>query len=349
MPSRRDPIGRHRARGVGQGLPKAWSRFASAALCPAIGWDRPPGTIATPAARPGAPERPQPGPRHDPGRAPGGDNPVLPAATSSFIPTLSMPSPRRSGSSRRRSLALAGLAALALAGGGSPRPALAVPPTASQLQALEDALNAREDGPLAALLQQGPGLDPARLQSRRQLLRQQFPNARWSLRPGPALRDGRPSVSLRVTGTRQQGPSLFRLDGQQRLVLDTDGRRFSAQTVLREATIVNSSDGPLPVSLLIPDAVLTGQRYDLDVIFDEPLDGAYVAGGLTALSQTQVALMESPTIELSALGAGGLFKTVQAPYKPGTQMWAVLLVHPRGVVSATKLVRVVADKASLVP
>ena len=260
-----------------------------------------------------------------------------------------MPSTRRPGSSHSRHQALAGMALLALVGCGSPGAALAAPPTATQLQALEDALNAREDGPLEALLQQGPGIDPARLQSRRQLLRQQFPNARWSLRPGPPLRDGQPSVSLRVTGTRQQGPSLFQLEGEQRLVLNTDGSRFNAQTVLREATIVRNGEEPLPISLLIPDTVLTGQRYDVDVIFDDPLDGAYVAGGLTALSQTQVAAMESPTIELGALGAGGLFKTVQAPYKPGTQMWAVLMVHPRGVVSATKLVRVVADKASLVP
>ena len=59
--------------------------------------------------------------------------------------------------------------------------------------------------------------------------------------------------------------------------------------------------------------------------------------------------MESPAIDLSALGGGGLFKTVQAPYTPGTQTWAVLLVHPRGVISATKRVRVVADKAALQP
>jgi hypothetical protein len=40
---------------------------------------------------------------------------------------------------------------------------------------------------------------------------------------------------------------------------------------------------------------------------------------------------------------------VQAPLKPGSQTWAVLLVHPKGIVSTTKRVRVVADKASLIP
>ena len=78
-------------------------------------------------------------------------------------------------------------------------------------------------------------------------------------------------------------------------------------------------------------------------------DGALVAGGLLALTPQQVAAMESPSLDLAALGGGGLFKTVQAPYTPGSQTWAVLLVHPKGVLSATKRVRVVADKALLKP
>jgi hypothetical protein len=40
---------------------------------------------------------------------------------------------------------------------------------------------------------------------------------------------------------------------------------------------------------------------------------------------------------------------VQAPFTPGSQTWAILLVHPKGIVSATKRVLVVADKAQLNP
>jgi hypothetical protein len=154
-------------------------------------------------------------------------------------------------------------------------------------------------------------------------------------------------VSLKVSGTRRQGGTTFRLDGEQWLQLQSDGTRFTGQTVLRDQSIVRSGEQSPPVSVLIPDAVLTGQRYDVDVIFDEPLDGALTAGGITALTPEQVAAMESPTMELGALGGGGLFKTVQAPLTPGSQTWAVLLVHPRGVVSAAKRVRVVADRRSL--
>jgi hypothetical protein len=152
---------------------------------------------------------------------------------------------------------------------------------------------------------------------------------------------------VKLSGTRREGATTFRLDAEQLLLLQNEAGRFNGQTVLREQSMLRSGEQAPTVSLLIPDAVLTGQRYDIDVIFDEPLNGALTASGIAALTPEQVAAMESPTVELSGQEAGGLFKTVQAPLSPGSQTWAVLLVHPRGVISATKRVRVVADRAAL--
>jgi hypothetical protein len=42
-----------------------------------------------------------------------------------------------------------------------------------------------------------------------------------------------------------------------------------------------------------------------------------------------------------------LFKQVQAPQQSGVQAWAVMLIHPDGVVTATKQVRVVDTEAQL--
>jgi hypothetical protein len=227
--------------------------------------------------------------------------------------------------------------------------ARAASPTPAQLIALETALNSGDDAALNTLLVPGPGLNPEEVKRRRQQLRQQFPDARWEVKAGPPLRDGQGSVTLKVSGTREQGGSIYRLDAEQRLSLKTDGQHFNGQTIWREQSLLRSGENSPPVSLLIPDAVLTGQRYDVDVIFDEPLEGALVAGGIQAISPEQVTALESPRLELTALGGGGLFKVAQAPQTPGFQTWAVLLVHPKGVVSATKRVRVVADRAGLDP
>ena len=241
------------------------------------------------------------------------------------------------------------LGALMLAPAIGPAAVRASSPTPAQLLALEAALNSNDDDALSALLSKGPGLNPEEVKQRRRHLRDNFPDARWEVKSGPPLRDGQASVTLKVSGTRQQGGSTYRLDAEQRLSLQTDGQRFNDQTIWREQSLLRSGENSPAVSLLIPDAVLTGQRYDVDVIFDEPLDGALVAGGIQSITSEQVIAMESPRLDLAALGGGGLFKVVQAPQAPGSQTWAVLLVHPKGVVSATKRVRVVSDRQVLEP
>jgi hypothetical protein len=252
-----------------------------------------------------------------------------------------------SGGRRAPILGLVSLMALL----DSALPALAVGgPSAAQLQALETALNGT--GELSGVLENGPGFDVTLVELRRRSLLRQFPDARWQLSAGKALRDGRSTVQLLVTGSRQDGSTRYRLDAQQQLVLSSSGgpgSRINSQTVIREQTLMRSGEADLPVSLLIPDAVLTGQRYDVDVLFDEPLEGAIAAGGLVALTGQQLNALDSPDLQLGALGGGGLFKSVQAPFTPGSQFWAILLVHPKGIVSATKRVLVVADKAQLNP
>ena len=235
-------------------------------------------------------------------------------------------------------------AALALAGVVmAATPLLAAP----SLQALQDALNSSSPAALDAVLEPGQGLDPAEVDRRRLLLRQRFPDASWRVQPGPPLKDGRATTEINVTGSRVEGPYRFRFEARQQLVLGASGPRFNSQELIRESSLLRSGDNDLKVSLLIPDAVLTGQRYDLDVVFDEPLDGAVVAGAIKPVSPGELLRLQTPDLQLEALGGGGLFKSVQAPFQPGSQTWAVLLVHPKGIVAASKQVRVVADRAAL--
>ena len=51
------------------------------------------------------------------------------------------------------------------------------------------------------------------------------------------------------------------------------------EDVLEEQTLLRSGTAELPVTVQIPDAVLTGSRYDIDVIFEEPLATRWLPGG----------------------------------------------------------------------
>jgi len=176
-----------------------------------------------------------------------------------------------------------------------------------------------------------------------------FPETRWAVRSGQPLVDGRPTVMLAVSGTRQQDGLSYSFKANQRLVFTTDGGLITDQEVLSDQSVLTSASKPLPISLLIPDTVLTGSRYDVDVVVDQPLGKALLAGGLTPVTAQQVLAQQSPDVQLEPLGGGGLFKSVQAPFQPGVQTWAALLVHPDGVITVSKRVQVVDDRSKLNP
>ena len=225
-----------------------------------------------------------------------------------------------------------------------PLPVRAAPTPEELAGRLEQALNSADRDRVKALM----APDQRELLAPR-LLRfsQRFPDARWRLTAGAALPDGRFPLALRVTGTAENEGLTFSLKADQQLVLSTEAGLITAQERIQDQSVLVSASSPLPLTLLIPDAVLTGARYDVDVVLNEPLGDALVAAGLTALTPEQVRDQRSPDIQLEPMGGGGLFKSVQAPFEPGVQTWAAMLVHPDGVITVTKQVRVVEERSQL--
>lgn len=176
-----------------------------------------------------------------------------------------------------------------------------------------------------------------------------FPETRWAVRGGQLLDDGRQTVEFAVSGTRQQDGLSYSFQAQQTVALALENGLIADQEILSDQSVLTSASKPLPISLLIPDTVLTGSRYDVDVVVDQPLGKSLLAGGLISVTPQQVLEQKSPDIQLEPLGGGGLFKSVQAPFQPGSQVWAALLVHPDGVVTVSKRVQVVDDRSKLKP
>ena len=63
-----------------------------------------------------------------------------------------------------------------------------------------------------------------------------------------------------------------------------DGLMVDQELVAHES-LLRSGERPLAVTLAIPDAVLTGSRYDVDLIVEEPLGQALVAAGLIDVTE----------------------------------------------------------------
>ena len=206
---------------------------------------------------------------------------------------------------------------------------------AMRLQAL---LNAGDLAGVSALM---PPAEAEQWQHRATRFQAEFPEVRWTVQLGEPGQDGRRGLTVKVRGESMVEGLRYRLEGSQSLRVLLEKGRLMEQTLLNEQSLLRSGETALPITLAIPDQVLTGSRYDVEVIFDQPLGYSVVAGGLLQLTPDQVRDQARPDLPLAPLGGGGLFKSVQAPQRPGVQNWAVMLVHPDGVVTATKRVRVV--------
>ena len=170
-----------------------------------------------------------------------------------------------------------------------------------------------------------------------------FSEVTWLVKPTAPTLDGRPTLSLRVRGVAESEGLTYALEASEKIAILLDNGQLVDHELLAQQSLLRSGERPLAVNVAIPDVVLTGSRYDVDLIVEKPLGQALVAGGLIDLTDEQLSAQKRPNLPLSPQAGGGLFKSVQAPQQPGSQTWAVMLVHPDGVVTATKRVRVVSN------
>ncbi|BEV35296.1 hypothetical protein [Synechococcus sp. M16CYN] len=211
-------------------------------------------------------------------------------------------------------------------------------PLARFCERLESALNRESKADLNSLVAQDVLSD---LEPRYESFRVDFPNAKWAVEPAEPLADGRPTLLVHVTGTVTIGSLKYQLKAQKQMAIRLEKGKLSSQEVLSQQSLLRSGKRLLKVTLNIPDVVLAGNRYEIDFIVDEPLGQAMLVGGLINLSDDQqLATFKLHNLHLAPLGGGGLFKSVRAPQRPGSQTWGMMLVHPDGIVTATKHVQI---------
>ena len=103
-------------------------------------------------------------------------------------------------------------------------------------------------------------------------------------------------------------------------------------------TTIRNDQNKIDIIFKIPEKVLTGTKYDIDIILNEPLGDVIIAGGIKSHQEESYLKQE---IRIEPLASGGIFKMTRAPSKPGTQIWSGIIVHPKGTISFTKSVDIV--------
>ena len=103
-------------------------------------------------------------------------------------------------------------------------------------------------------------------------------------------------------------------------------------------TTIRTDNNKIDIIFKIPDKVLTGSKYDIDIILNKPLEEVIIAG---AIKPHQESSFFEQEILLEPLASGGIFKMTRSPSKPGIQVWSGIIVHPKGMITFTKSIDIV--------
>ncbi len=208
-------------------------------------------------------------------------------------------------------------------------------------QEIENSLNSNDFSKLNNLIDKEIALD---IERKLLLFRKEFSNAKWTVNPTKELKNKRKSIELLITAKKKLGNQDYSLKANQTLAIDIKNGKIINSEVISESSILSATKKPIEITLQVPDVALTGSWYDIDIIINKPLENSIIAGGLMHLKDQKQVIFLQGGMQLKPMGSGGIFKTVKAPLDPGNQRWAAIIAHPEGLISITKLVKVVSNQ-----
>ena len=168
----------------------------------------------------------------------------------------------------------------------------------------------------------------------------EFPDAKWEIIKSSLINANQHRLDMRLYGSKNLNGKKFKLESRFNFVFNLDNGFIKEGNIQNNLTTIRSDDNKIDIKISIPDKVLTGSKYDIDIILNQPLEETIIAGGIKEYEEGKLL---NQSIPLEPLATGGIFKVSRAPLLPGLQIWTGIIAHPSGLVSFTKTVNIVED------
>ncbi len=165
-----------------------------------------------------------------------------------------------------------------------------------------------------------------------------FPYSKWQIKKLSNQNPNKKVFEIKVNGKKIINDEIYFLESNFKYLFSTLNNKINNGNIKDLLTTIRNDQNKIDVIFKIPDKVLTGTKYDIDIILNKPLGDVIIAGGIVS-HQDKNHLKQEITIQ--PLAAGGIFKTTRAQSKPLTQIWSGIIVHPKGLISFTKSVEIV--------
>jgi len=165
-----------------------------------------------------------------------------------------------------------------------------------------------------------------------------FPESKWKIKRLKSNIPNKEILKIKVSGEKIVDGEMHILESNFDYIFSILNGKIDEGIIKNLFTTIRNDDKKIDISFKIPDRVLTGSKYDIDIILDKPLEEVIIAG---AIKPHQVNSFFEQEILLEPLASGGIFKITRAPSKPGIQIWSGIIAHPEGMITFTKSIDIV--------
>ena len=165
----------------------------------------------------------------------------------------------------------------------------------------------------------------------------EFEDLNWQITSKTSQEEDENYWEVQLTGSKIIDGEKFVLESNFDYYFTILNGKIEDGFIKNDLTIIRNDNNFIDINIVIPDRVLSGSNYYLDIIINEPLGSEIYAGGLVAHQEDS---LFGQDILLEPLLAGGIFKVTRAPSKPGIQVWTGIIAHQEGLITFTKTVEI---------
>ncbi len=200
---------------------------------------------------------------------------------------------------------------------------------------LENALNTRNLELIKTIFKED---EDFKIQQKFKEIIKDFPNSKWQIKSLSEEQSKEQIFNIQVNGKKIIDGEIYFLESNFKYLFSTQNEKISNGNIKNLLTTIRNDQNKIDIIFRIPEKVLTGTKYDIDIILNEPLGDVIIAGGIISHQDESYLKQE---INIKPLASGGIFKTTRASSKPARQIWSGIVAHPKGTISFTKSVEIV--------
>ena len=146
---------------------------------------------------------------------------------------------------------------------------------------------------------------------------------------------------ITIEGTELNQSRSLRLKSEIHAIQTWNNNQLVRQDIVTERNVVTTGQEPPTLTMNLPAEVQVNERFNLDVILNEPLEEDLVVGAIVDEPITIDGFLSPERPEFEPLLSGGMFKVGRAPAQPDNRWISAVVIRKGGMTSVTQRLRII--------